>query len=89
MAVIEAPGAGWVAALAFAFAAAIVVGALAATRNLERTWYDGRALGESARSLAWLYSVRGGELADENGDPETELKTRLRALRDELRDSSS
>lgn len=80
--VIEAAEAGWLAAIAFV--TAIVVGALAVTRNLERTWYDGRALAESAKSLAWLFSVRGGDLSTEDEEPERHLKMRLRAIRDEL-----
>ncbi|MEJ7715001.1 MAG: DUF4231 domain-containing protein [Thermoleophilaceae bacterium] len=81
MGVVSAPWAGWAGAAAFL--GAIVVGALAVTQNLERTWYDGRALAESAKSLTWLYVARGGDLAA-SPSPDDTFRARLRALRDEL-----
>jgi hypothetical protein len=55
MGVLSAPWTGWVGAAACLVA--ILVGGLAVTQNLERTWYDGRALAESATSLTWLYAA--------------------------------
>lgn len=51
--------AGYFAALAF-------IGALAGSyvllkTNPERAWYDGRAVAESVKTLAWQYSVGGGD----------------------------
>jgi hypothetical protein len=73
---------GWVGAVAFLVA--IVMGALAVTQNLERTWYDGRALAESAKTLTWLYLVRGGEFGDGQSSPDDAFKANLRELRGEL-----
>jgi SMODS and SLOG-associating 2TM effector domain 1/SMODS and SLOG-associating 2TM effector domain 3 len=81
MGAVSAPWAGWVGAGAFLLA--VLVGALAITQNLERAWYDGRALAESAKSLTWLYSVRGGDLAALSS-PEDVFRARLRALSGEL-----
>lgn len=67
-----------------AFLCALVLGALAVTQNLERTWYDGRALAESAKSITWLYIVRGGPFATSEPDTDDTFKRRLRELHDEL-----
>jgi SMODS and SLOG-associating 2TM effector domain 1/SMODS and SLOG-associating 2TM effector domain 3 len=81
MGAVTATWGGWVGA--GAFAVAILIGILAVTQNLERTWYDGRALAESAKSLTWLYIARGGDLAD-TAEPDRQFKARLAGLRDEL-----
>lgn len=81
MGVVSDAWAGWAGAAAFA--GALLVGALAVTQNLERTWYDGRALAESAKSLTWLYTVRGGDLTDLSTSDDV-FRKRLRALRAEL-----
>jgi hypothetical protein len=83
MGAVDARWAGWVGA--FAFLAAFVLGALAATQSLERTWYDGRALAESAKSLVWLYAVRGGPFGESGLDTDQAFKRRIRSLHDELR----
>src|SRR4051812_5721392 len=51
---VDAEWAGWAGAASFACGA--IIGALAITQHLERTWYDGRALAESVKSLTWLYA---------------------------------
>ena len=81
MGVVSAPWGGW--AGAGGFLGAIAVGALAVTQNLERTWYDGRALAESAKSLTWLFVARGGDLAG-SVPPDDTFRQRLRKLRREL-----
>lgn len=81
MGVVSASWAGWAGAAGFL--GAIVVGALAVTQNLERTWYDGRALAESAKSLTWLFVTRGGDLAGP-APPDDTFKERLRRLQREL-----
>jgi hypothetical protein len=81
MGAVPEPWAGWVGAAAFF--AAIIVGALAVTQNLERTWYDGRALAESTKSLTWLYVAHGGDPAEAES-PDDDFKERLHALRNEL-----
>jgi hypothetical protein len=64
MGVVSAPWGGWAGAAGFL--GAIAVGALAVTQNLERTWYDGRALAESAKSfdLAFRRARRGSGGSD-------------------------
>jgi hypothetical protein len=81
MGAVTARWAGWVGA--GAFLGALIVSGLAVTQNLERTWYDGRALAESAKSLAWLYAAKGGELATAS-EPDSALRSRLGELRAEL-----
>ncbi len=88
MGAIEAKWAGW--AGAGVFAGAILLGALAVTQNLQRTWYDGRALAESAKSLTWLYVSRGGAFATDDSQADDSYadeiyRARLQALRNELR----
>jgi SMODS and SLOG-associating 2TM effector domain 3/SMODS and SLOG-associating 2TM effector domain 1 len=83
MGAVDASWAGWVGASAFL--SAFMLGALAVTHNLERTWYDGRALAESAKSLTWLYVARGGPFHATDPDADEAFKTRLRSLRNELR----
>jgi SMODS and SLOG-associating 2TM effector domain 3/SMODS and SLOG-associating 2TM effector domain 1 len=81
MGAIDARWSGWIGAVAFLFA--IVIGALAVTQNLERTWYDGRALAESAKSMTWLYVVRGGDFSDVAKSDE-DFRTNLTHVRREL-----
>jgi hypothetical protein len=81
--VVNGRWAGWVGA--GAFLGALVISGLAVTQNLERTWYDGRALAESSKSLSWLYATRGGEFGTAPR-PEKELRDRLAKLRAELAD---
>jgi hypothetical protein len=83
MGAVDASWAGWVGA--GAFLAAFMLGALAVTRDLERTWYDGRALAESAKSLTWLYVVRGGPFHATEPQTDEAFKARLLSLRSELR----
>lgn len=53
-------GAGLAAAgVAAALIGAVLVEAWLITARAERTWYDGRALAESAKTLAWRYAVAG------------------------------
>jgi SMODS and SLOG-associating 2TM effector domain 3/SMODS and SLOG-associating 2TM effector domain 1 len=82
MGAVDQTWAGWVGAAAFL--GAFVLGSLAITQNLERTWYDGRAVAESAKSLAWLYAVRGGPFGDTGTDAEQSYQRRLRSVREEL-----
>ena len=83
MGAFDASWASWVGV--GAFLSAFVLGALAVTRTLERTWYDGRALSESAISLTWLYVARGGVFSAIGPESDRVFKARLRSLRDELR----
>jgi hypothetical protein len=55
-------GEGWDGAallVAFAFIATLVVEVWMLTSKPERKWYDGRALAESTKTLAWKYAVGG------------------------------
>lgn len=47
------------AAAALAFALAGVLRASMQRNRLERSWYDGRAVAESAKTMAWCYAVAG------------------------------
>jgi hypothetical protein len=83
MGAIARPWPGWIGAATFALA--FVSGALAVTQALERTWYDGRALAESGKSLTWLYAMRAGAFVTSDEAIHARFTERLRALRDELR----
>jgi SMODS and SLOG-associating 2TM effector domain 3/SMODS and SLOG-associating 2TM effector domain 1 len=66
---VDADWAGYISALAF-------VGALAGSyvvlkSNPERVWYDGRAVAESVKTLAWQYAVGGGDFPRSLASPES------------------
>jgi hypothetical protein len=58
------------------FVIALVVEAYLYRANLERTWYEGRAVAESVRTLSWRYAV-GGEPFMIGGPSETQVATRF------------
>jgi SMODS and SLOG-associating 2TM effector domain 1/SMODS and SLOG-associating 2TM effector domain 3 len=69
------------------FVAVLVVQVEVARRRPEEDWYDGRALAESAKSLAWQYAVAGGLYGLDGNGTEAECDRRLlRDLRDLLED---
>jgi len=74
--------AAFVAACAFTVAG--VVRATSRNRRLERTWYDGRAAAESAKTMAWRYAVGGKPFPlGSNGSAtsaDVELSRRLQEL---------
>src|SRR3954454_25198562 len=81
--VVEHSWAGFVAAAAF-------VGSLAGTYGLlrfnpERTWYDGRAVAESAKTLAWQYAVGGGDFPRSDTDEDDVERRFVAALVDVAR----
>jgi SMODS and SLOG-associating 2TM effector domain 1/SMODS and SLOG-associating 2TM effector domain 3 len=47
-------------AAAVVFVAVLVIQVEVARRRSDEDWYDGRALAESAKSLAWQYAAAGG-----------------------------
>ena len=75
---------------ACAFAVAGVLRASTQKRRLERTWYDGRAAAESAKTMAWRYGVGGKPFPLEpDGSArgaDAELHRRLQELPEGLRD---
>ena len=77
-----------VAAGAFAVAGALRTATQ--KRRLERSWYDGRAAAESAKTMAWRYAVGGKPFPIGSGGAATaadgELLRRLRELPETLRD---
>ena len=84
---VEADWAGFCAAACF-------VGALAGSfvllkSNPERVWYDGRAVAESTKTLAWQYAVGGGDFPRTAGSPgsdeERETDARFVAALGEVR----
>jgi hypothetical protein len=70
------------ATAAAAFVAALMCEVYLLSQRPDRQWYDGRALAESSKTLAWRYAV-GGEPFPRSGDPgaaDELFVTRLRAL---------
>lgn len=53
-----------------AFGAALAVQLSLSRARPEKKWYDGRALAESIKSLAWLYAVGGGAYKVDDSDSE-------------------
>ncbi|MDQ3724321.1 MAG: DUF4231 domain-containing protein [Actinomycetota bacterium] len=66
-------------AAAIVFVVALVVQVEVARRRPEEDWYDGRALAESAKSLAWQYAVAGGLYGHGADGSEAECDRRLLA----------
>lgn len=50
------------------FALSIVIGIVMRLSAFERTWYEGRAIAESAKSMAWKYMMRARPYDEDNGD---------------------
>jgi hypothetical protein len=69
---------------ALAFIVSILLQAFAARTRLERSWYAGRALAESSKSLAWQYAVAGGRYPEAHPEPDRALTADLRALLNDL-----
>lgn len=65
-----------------AFAAALACEVALLRGRPERRWYDGRALAESSKTLAWRYAVRAEPFANESvvGDSDALLVRRLDQL---------
>lgn len=81
---ILAHGAATVGAAAFVVAGAVTGYLLSA--KPEQSWYDARAVAESAKTLAWRYAVGGSPFPVGTADSSTESEflTRLRQLPDGL-----
>ncbi len=79
-----AHGAATVGAAAFVVAGAVTGYLLSA--KPEQSWYDARAVAESAKTLAWRYAVGGSPFPVGSADSSTESEflTRLRQLPDGL-----
>ncbi|MDF5754522.1 DUF4231 domain-containing protein [Spongiactinospora sp. TRM90649] len=60
-----------------AFVAAVLVELYLLAERPERTWYDGRALAESAKTLAWRFAVGGVPYVRDAGEPEDEVALRF------------
>lgn len=71
-------------AVAVAFVGALVVESWLWAARPERRWYDGRALAESAKTLAWRYAVGADPFPIRRVRAERELLARLSGL---LRDA--
>jgi hypothetical protein len=75
------------AVAAIAFIVSLVVQVELARRRPEEEWYDGRAVAESVKSLAWQYAVAGGRYGSENFSSGRESDVALTAeLRELLSD---
>lgn len=57
-----------------ALAATVVVELYLRSSKPEEVWYDGRALAESAKSLAWRFSVCGMPFARQGGHSDPEMR---------------
>lgn len=70
------------------FAAALVSEVVLLSVQPERDWYSGRALAESAKTLAWRYAVRADPFFDGLGDVElrAEMRRRLAEIAEKGRD---
>jgi hypothetical protein len=69
-----------------AFVLALVGGIYLLQVRPERAWYDGRAVAESARTLAWLYAVGGGAFSVTTcRHPDVDLLDRLSRIAEQLR----
>lgn len=84
-AVCGAIGGPWPAGVAaFAFIVSLVVQTELARRRPEEEWYDGRAVAESVKSLAWQYAVAGGRYGVDSfssvGEGDVALVAELREL---------
>jgi SMODS and SLOG-associating 2TM effector domain 1/SMODS and SLOG-associating 2TM effector domain 3 len=67
-------------AAAVAFLVSLVVQVDLARRRPDGEWYDGRAVAESVKSLAWQYAVGGGPYALANDEAAAALIRDLRAI---------
>ncbi len=88
------PGGGgkvqWGALLAgVLFALVGLVEATILTLQPERTWYQGRAVAESVKSLAWRFAVAGlpfGKSESGAGNPDVHMAQRLREILNDFQD---
>jgi len=80
---IAEPWAGWLSALAFG--GSIVLTGLTVFRKAEDDWYDGRALGESVKTLTWKYAVGGEPFARSENEPTSAYERMLGGVVEELR----
>jgi hypothetical protein len=79
------PGRVEAAGVAVAFAVMVVVELRLRARRPEEVWYDGRAVAESAKSLAWRYSVRGLPFGKgDEGEVERRFAAELGTLLDDV-----
>jgi hypothetical protein len=72
---------------AAAFAVALVLRIYLLSNRPDRTWYDGRAVAESAKNLAWRYAVGGEPFRIDTNEAEADelLVKRLRELLEGLK----
>lgn len=75
---------GWAAAAAFALALIAEVSIL--VMRPERVWHEGRSAAESAKTLAWRYSVGGNPFGIEEVDARQTDQLLLHRLKEVLRD---
>lgn len=77
---------GWTATVGFS--AALGAELYTYFANPDRAWYEGRAAAESAKTLAWRYSVRGDafEAALSQSEIDRHFLTRIRETLADLRD---
>lgn len=76
------------AVMVIGFVVALAAEIIAWVSHPERDWYSGRALAESAKTLAWRFAVAGEPFSSNMSDTEAEriLETRLDEVSREARD---
>ncbi|WP_336030567.1 DUF4231 domain-containing protein [Geodermatophilus sp. FMUSA9-8] len=67
-----------------AFLGALLLGLATASKQPERQWYQGRAVAESVKSLAWCYAVGGEPFPVSRGDADALLVDRFRQILTEV-----
>jgi SMODS and SLOG-associating 2TM effector domain 3/SMODS and SLOG-associating 2TM effector domain 1 len=79
----------WFAFVAvIAFALALVAELFIFIGRPERVWYEGRAVAESVKTLAWRFAVGGAPLSLEGNDSERLFLSRLREILTDVSDLS-
>lgn len=67
-----------------AFLGALLLGLATASKQPERQWYQGRAVAESVKSLAWCYAVAGEPFPISRADADALLANRFRQILAEI-----
>lgn len=80
-----ARGADWFGVIAVVcFSVAAVIQGVILKSRPERSWYEGRAAAESAKSLTWRYAVRGDPFASSDPESDRAFISRIRKLTADL-----
>jgi hypothetical protein len=79
---IESSGVDWAALGSLVtLAGGLAISAFLERKNPNGTWYQRRALAESAKSLAWMYSVGGSDFRVDDQDADGRYEDQMKALK--------